>query len=82
MASSQAGTSGAAGTADQKLDVLLTMTKNLEKQLHKQSKMIEELQTENKLIIENTTKMAKHIDFINSAYQKIASSYFFRNIFS
>jgi hypothetical protein len=81
-----AGTSGAgtggAGAGDEKLDKLIELTKILEKQIHKQNKKIEELQAENKLIIENTTKMGNHIDFINNAYQKLTTSYFFRNIFS
>jgi len=65
-----------------KLDTLLVMTKALQKQVKEQNKMIQELQSENKLIIENTTKMGKHIDFINSAYEKLTHSYLFRNIFS
>jgi hypothetical protein len=65
-----------------KLDTLLAMTKALQKQVKEQNKMIQELQSENKLIIDNTTKMGKHIDFINSAYEKLTHSYLFRNIFS
>ena len=65
-----------------KLDTLLAMTKALQKQVKEQNKMIQALQCENKLIIENTTKMGKHIDFINSAYEKLTQSYLFRNIFS
>ena len=65
-----------------KLDTLLAMTKALQKQVKEQNKMIQALQSENKLIIENTTKMGKHIDFINSAYEKLTQSYLFRNIFS
>jgi hypothetical protein len=67
---------------ESKLDKLLAMTKALQKQVKEQNKMIQELQNENKLIIENTTKMGKHIDFINSAYEKLTKSYLFRNIFS
>jgi hypothetical protein len=78
---SGAGTSGA-GASDEKLDKLIELTKTLEKQIHKQNKKIEELQAENKLIIEHTTKMGNHIDFINNAYQKLTTSYLFRNIFS
>ena len=50
--------------------------------MNKQNKMIEELKEENKLIIENTTKMGKHIDFINTTYEKLTKSYLFRNIFT
>ena len=77
-----AGTSNAGPSGDEKLDKLIELTKTLEKQIHKQNKKIEELQAENKLIIENTTKMGNHIDFINNAYQKLTASYLFRNIFS
>lgn len=80
--SSAAGTSNAGTREENKLDKLFELTKTLEKQIHKQNKKIEELQAENKLIIENTTKMANHIDFINNAYQKLTTSYLFRNIFS
>ena len=68
-------------SADQ-IDKLYLMVKSLEKQIKHQNKMIEELQKENKLIIENTTKMGDHIDFINSAYEKLTKSYLFRNIFT
>jgi len=43
------------------IDRLYLMIKSLEKQITQQNKKIEELKEENKLIIENTTKMAKHI---------------------
>jgi len=68
-------------SADQ-IDKLYLMIKTLEKKIDKQSKMIEELREENKLIIENTTKMGKHIDFINTTYDKLAKSYLFRNLFT
>jgi hypothetical protein len=68
-------------SADQ-IDKLYLMVKALEKKIDKQNKMIEELREENKLIIENTTKMGTHIDFINSTYEKLTKSYLFRNIFS
>jgi hypothetical protein len=64
------------------IDKLFLLVKSLEKTIKQQNKMIEELQIDNKLIIENTTKMGKHIDFINSAYEKLTKSYLFRNIFS
>ena len=67
--------------ADQ-IDKLYLMIKTLEKKIDNQSKMIEELREENKLIIENTTKMGKHIDFINTTYDKLAKSYLFRNLFT
>jgi uncharacterized protein YaaN involved in tellurite resistance len=64
------------------VDKLYLLIKSLEKQINKQNKMIEELKEENKLIIENTTKMGKHIDFINTTYEKLTKSYLFRNIFT
>jgi hypothetical protein len=64
------------------VDRLYLLVKTLEKQIHKQNKMIEELKAENKIIIENTTKMGNHIDFINSTYEKLTKSYLFRNIFT
>lgn len=64
------------------IDKLYLLIKSLEKQMNKQNKMIEELKEENKLIIENTTKMGKHIDFINTTYEKLTKSYLFRNIFT
>jgi len=64
------------------IDKLYLMIKTLEKKIDKQNKMIEELREENKLIIENTTKMGTHIDFINSTYEKLTKSYLFRNLFS
>ena len=64
------------------IDKLYLLIKSLEKQINKQNKMIEELKEENKLIIENTTKMGKHIDFINTTYEKLTKSYLFRNIFT
>jgi hypothetical protein len=66
--------------SDDKLDKLLSLTKTLEKQIQKQNKMIQELKEENKLMLENTNKMGKHIDFINATYEKISKSYLFRNI--
>ena len=68
-------------SADQ-IDKLYVLIQALEKKINKQSKMIEELREENKLIIENTTKMGRHIDFINTTYDKLAKSYLFRNIFT
>ena len=64
------------------IDKLYLMIKTLEKKIDKQSIMIQELREENKLIIENTNKMGKHIDFINTAYDKLAKSYLFRNLFT
>lgn len=68
-------------SADQ-IDKLYLMIKTLEKKIDKQSIMIQELREENKLIIENSTKMGKHIDFINTTYDKLAKSYLFRNLFT
>jgi hypothetical protein len=64
------------------IDKLYLMIKTLEKKIDKQNKMIEELREENKLIIENTNKMGKHIDFINTTYDKLTKSYLFKNLFS
>lgn len=68
--------------SSEQIDKLYLMIQGLEKKINKQNKMIQELKEENKLIIENTTKMGNHIDFINTAYEKISKSYLFRNIFS
>lgn len=68
-------------SADQ-IDKLYVMIKALEKQIKQQNKMIQELKEENKLIIENTSKMGKHIDFINTTYEKLSKSYFFGSLFS
>ena len=68
--------------SEEKLDKLYLMIKTLEKKIDNQNKMIQELNDENKLILENTTKMGKHIDFINATYEKISKSYLFRNIFT
>lgn len=68
-------------SADQ-LDKLFLLIKALEKKVDKQHKIIEELQNENKIIIENTDKMGTHIDFINGVYEKLRKSYLLRNIFS
>ncbi len=62
------------------IDKLYLMIKSLEKKIDKQNKLIQELKEENKLIIENTTKMGTHIDFINNTYEKLSKSYLFRNI--
>ena len=62
------------------IDKLYLLIQGLEKKINKQNKMIQELKEENKLIIENTTKMGTHIDFINATYDKLSKSYFFRNI--
>jgi hypothetical protein len=64
------------------IDKLYLLIQGLEKKINKQNKMIQELKEDNRLIIENTTKMGNHIDFINTAYEKISKSYLFRNIFS
>jgi len=64
------------------IDKLYLMIKALERQIITQNIMIEELRKENKLIIENTTKMGNHIDFINGVYEKLTKSYIFRNIFT
>lgn len=63
------------------IDKLYLLIQSLEKKINNQNKMIKELKENNKLIVENTTKMGNHIDFINTVYDKISKSYLFRNIF-
>ena len=58
-----------------KLNIILDL-------LEKQTREIEQLKADNKKIIENSEKIGKHIDFINRAYDKVANSYLFKNIFS
>jgi hypothetical protein len=65
-----------------RIDKMYLMIKALERQNITQSIMIEELKKENKLIIEKTTKMGNHIDFINGVYEKLTKSYIFRYIFT
>jgi hypothetical protein len=59
---------------------LTTQNKTLHQQLQSQQKQIDELVKLNAEILVNTNKMGKHIDFINSAYEKITKSYFFKNL--
>jgi len=63
-----------------KLDLLIEMNKNLLAQIAEQNKLIQELQKENKKISTETTKMALHVDFINSNYARIRQSAFFKTI--
>jgi len=67
---------------DEKLNLIIKQNKNLEKKVLEQQTIINELNIENKIIMENTLKMGKHIDFINATYEKISKSYIFRNIFN
>jgi len=60
-----------------KLDLLLDMNKNLLALLAEQNKQIQELQRENQRILADTTKMASHVDFINTVYARIRLSTFF-----
>ena len=69
-------------TTDDKLNMLIKQNKVIQQQLNEQSILINELKTENKLILENTKKMGSHIDFINGAYEKITKSYLLKNIFN
>ncbi len=70
-----------------KIDILIEMNKELkaqnkvlQQQLQSQQKQIDELVKVNAEILVNTSKMGKHIDFINNAYDKITKSYFFKNL--
>ena len=65
-----------------KLDLLITMQQETQKIIKDQAKQIDELKKENIEILNSTSRMAKHIDFINSAYEKVSGSYLFRNILS
>ena len=67
---------------DKKLNLIIKQNKNLEKKVLEQQTIINELNIENKIIMVNTLKMGKHIDFINTTYEKISKSYIFRNIFN
>ena len=69
-------------TIDDKLNYIINQNKILQTQVNEQAKLIADLKSENQLIMDNTLKMGKHIDFINSAYDKITKSYLFKNIFS
>lgn len=64
-----------------KIDLLIDMNKNLLVQLGEHRKIILELQQENKRILEDTTRMKNHIDFINGIYNRTRNSSFFRTIF-
>jgi|LakMenE18May11ns_1017448.scaffolds.fasta_scaffold7370259_1 hypothetical protein len=68
-------------TFSEKLDLLININKNLQMQLQEQQKIIQELQKENQKILVDTRMMAKHIEFINSTYDKISTSYFFKHLF-
>jgi hypothetical protein len=67
---------------DEKLNLIIKQNKNLEKKVNEQQTIINELKIDNKIIMDNTLKMGKHIDFINHSYDKISKSYLFRNIFN
>jgi len=67
---------------DEKLNLIIKQNKNLEKKVNEQQTIINELKIDNKIIMDNTLKMGKHIDFINTTYEKINNSYFFKNIFN
>ena len=67
---------------DEKLNLIIKQNKMLEKKINEQQNIINDLKNENKIIMDNTLKMGKHIDFINNSYEKISKSYFFKNIFS
>ena len=63
-----------------KLDLLIDMNKTLLAQIVEQNKLIQELQKENQKILADTSKMALHVDFINSIYSRTRQSSFFRTL--
>ena len=67
-------------SSSDKLDLLLDMNKTLLEQIVEQNKLILELQKENQKILADTSKMALHVDFINSIYSRIRQSSFFRTL--
>ena len=67
-------------SSSNKLDLLLEMNKSLLEQIREQNKLIQALQKENQKISADTTKMALHVDFINSIYSRIRHSAFFRTL--
>ena len=69
-------------TIDDKLNYIMNQNKTLQAQVTEQAKLIADLKSENQFIMDNTLKMGKHIDFINTAYDKITKSYLFKNIFA
>ena len=72
---SSSGSSSASSSKTDKLNTILEI-------LEKQTRDIEQLKADNKKIMHNSEKIGKHIDFINRAYDKVANSYLFKNIFS
>jgi hypothetical protein len=68
--------------SDEKLNLIIQQIKELHKKIDGTQITMNELKSENKLILEDTLKMGKHIDFIDKSYEKIGKSYIFRNIFS
>jgi hypothetical protein len=67
-------------SSSDKLDLLLDMNRTLLAQIVEQNKLIQELQKENQKILADTTKMALHVDFINSIYSRTRQSAFFRTL--
>ena len=63
-----------------KLDILIDMNRNLLAQIVEQNKLILELQKENQKILADTSKLALHVDFINSIYSRTRQSSFFRTL--
>jgi hypothetical protein len=62
-------------------DAMMKLLIDMQVQLNEQTRQLAELQAENKVIKENTDKMAQHIDFINTSYEKVRTSFLFKNIF-
>jgi hypothetical protein len=62
-------------------DAMMKLLIDMQAQLNEQTQRLAELQDENKQIKANTEKMAKHIDFINESYEKVRTSFLFKNIF-
>jgi hypothetical protein len=67
---------------DEKINLIITQNDELKKIITTQQTTINKLNNDNKIIMNNVLKMGKHIDFINTTYEKINNSYFFKNIFN
>lgn len=67
---------------DEKINLIIIQNDELKKIITTQQTTINKLNNDNKIIMNNVLKMGKHIDFINTTYEKFNNSYFFKNIFN